>query len=156
MNLNLEMTPREFEEYLHDKIPMTEAMSFKVFEFHPQKVTIGADLKPNINHKSTAFGGSINSLATVCGWAIVFNIIKRVDPYSHIVIQKSSINYLKPISNNFVAICELLDQSKLDKFIKSYHRLGKARIDLRVLIQDGNEIAAEFSGHYVVFKEKSG
>ncbi|GBF10833.1 YiiD C-terminal domain-containing protein [Tepidibacillus infernus] len=146
------MLETEFENYLHERIPITEEMSFKVEEFKLNKVRIGAKLKPNINHKSTAFGGSINSLTTVCGWALVFNNMLDIDPNAHIVIQKSSIQYLKPIETDFVAECELTDERKKEKFVNTFRKLGKARIEVDVIIRDGEEIFAQFKGYYVVFR----
>ena len=83
------MNKYEFEKFLHKQIPITKEMGFSILEFTPSKVKIAAKLEPNINHKSTAFGGSINSLMTVCGWAMAFINIKKVDPEAHIVIQRS-------------------------------------------------------------------
>ena len=143
---------KEFESFLHESIPITEEMSFKVIEFKPWKVRIGAELKPNLNHKATAFGGSINSLMVVCGWALVLNNIKQMDPNAHIVIQKSTISYLRPINKDFVAECELQDEVKKEKFLRSYKRLGKARMEVQVFIYDGEDLAVEFEGHYVAFK----
>ncbi|HWI54170.1 MAG TPA: YiiD C-terminal domain-containing protein [Desulfobacteria bacterium] len=147
-----DMNEKEFEEFLHRRIPITKDMEFNVEEFKTTKVRIGAKLLPNINHKSTAFGGSINSLTTMCGWALVFSNIKTLDPNAHIVIQKSSIAYLKPIDKDFTAECELIDETVRDNFLEMYEQQGKARMEVRVFIRDGEKILAEFCGYYVAFK----
>lgn len=45
----------EFQQLLHQQIPITKAMGFSVVEFTPSKVKVSAKLEPNVNHKSTAF-----------------------------------------------------------------------------------------------------
>jgi thioesterase domain-containing protein len=146
------MNKHEFEQFLHKQIPITEAMEFSVIEFTPSKVRIAARLEPNINHKLTAFGGSINCLMTVCGWAMVFINIKEIDPDAHIVIKKSNINYLLPIDEDFVAECELSDEESKTKFFGMYNRRKKARLNLKVCCYKQDELLAEYEGEYVAFK----
>lgn len=146
------MNKYEFEEFLHKKIPITKAMGFSVIEFTPSKVRISAKLEPNINHKSTAFGGSINSLMTVCGWAMVFINIKEIDPDAHIVIQKSNINYLAPINEDFIAECELSDEQSKGKFLEMYTKHKKGRLNVKVKCYNKETLLAEFEGLYVAFK----
>jgi thioesterase domain-containing protein len=146
------MDKNEFEKLLHEQIPITKAMGFSVIEFTPSKVRILAKLEPNINHKSTAFGGSINCLLTVCGWAMTFINIKGIDPEAHVVIKKSNINYLKPIEEDFIAECELTDEESRDKFIKMYNKHKKGRLNLKVCCYKQDMLLAEYEGEYVAFK----
>lgn len=145
------MNTNEFEKYLHTQIPITHAMQFKVEAFDKTQVSIQAKLAPNINHKSTAFGGSINSLMTVCGWAMMYCLIKPVDTGAHIVIQKSSIQYYQPIHQDFTATCQLEENGIKEKFIQTYQRYNKARLSLKVECKD-TCTSASFEGHYVAFK----
>lgn len=146
------MKEYEFEQFLHNKIPITKEMGIKVIEFTPSRVKILAKLEPNINHKCTAFGGSINSLMTICGWAMVYANIKEIDKDGHIVIQKSSINYLVPIDKDFIAECTFLDEIERKNFFEMYRRRNKARLKLKVTCTDGQKLLAEYEGQYVAFK----
>ncbi|MVX62325.1 DUF4442 domain-containing protein [Clostridium chromiireducens] len=146
------MNKHEFEEFLNEKIPITKAMGLKVIEFTPSKVRVSAKLEPNINHKGTAFGGSINTLMTICGWAMVFINIKEIDPEVHIVIKKSSVNYLAPIREDFIAECELYNEESRKDFLETYNRHKKSRLNLKVSIKDDKTIFAEYEGQYVAFK----
>lgn len=146
------MNKYEFEQFLHEKIPITKEMKFSVIEFTPSKVRIAAKLEPNINHKSTVFGGSINSLMTVCGWAMVFINIKEIDPDVHIVIQKSNISYLTPICEDFIAECELFDEGVKRKFFEMYTKHKKGRLNLKVSCYNEKTLLAEYEGQYVAFK----
>ena len=146
------MDKNEFEQLLHHEIPITKAMGFSVIEFTPSKVRILAKLEPNINHKATAFGGSINCLMTVCGWAMMFINIKGIDPDAHIVIQKSNINYLAPIGEDFIAECTLTDEESKRKFLETFAKHKKARLKLKVSCYNQDTLFAEYEGHYVAFK----
>lgn len=142
----------EFESFLHHQIPITKAMDFKVKEFTPSRVSISAGLESNVNHKLTAFGGSINSLVTVCGWSMVYIHIKPIDPEAHIVIQKSTIEYLSPIRHDFHTVCEMPGEEEMKKFIDMYQKFGRARIKLTVCCFDEGRLAAKYEGQYVAFK----
>lgn len=146
------MDKYEFQQFLYKKIPITKAMEFNVLEFTPWKVRISANFAPNINHKSTAFGGSINSLMTICGWALTFINIKDVDLKAHIVIQKSSINYSAPIKGDFTAECALDNEEQKEKFLSMYNRHKKGRLTLDVYCNDKDKVLAKYNGTYVAFK----
>lgn len=146
------MTENKFQEFLYEQIPITKAMEFSVIEFSKSKVRVKASLKANKNHKNTAFGGSINSLMTVCGWSMVFINIKEVDSNAHIVIQKSNINYIAPIEEDFIAECEFIDEDVRESFIDTYNKHSKSRLKLKVYCYQGKKKLAEFEGQFVAFK----
>ncbi len=58
------MTPSELQTYLHTHIPLSKAMEVEVVQATPDIIELRAPLAPNINHRGTAFGGSISTLAT--------------------------------------------------------------------------------------------
>jgi thioesterase domain-containing protein len=88
---------------------------------------------------------------TVCGWAMMFANIKEIAPEAHIVIQKSSINYLGPIEEDFIAECELTDEETKMKFLDMYDRHKKGRLQLKVFCYDKDILLAKFEGQYVVY-----
>ncbi|MBN7572562.1 thioesterase [Clostridium sp. 2-1] len=146
------MSENEFEQFLHTNIPITEAMGISVTEFTKSRVILAAKLKPNINDKLTAFGGSINTLMTICGWSMVFVNIKEIDPKAQIVIKKSNINYRAPIREDFTAECEIFGDETRREFLETYTKHNKSRLDLKVVIKNKETVFAEYEGQYVVFK----
>jgi thioesterase domain-containing protein len=143
------MKKEEFEKFLHDKIPITKAMEVKVEEFNNLKVRLSAKLEPNINDKGTAFGGSISSLMTLCGWSMAFMIMMETDPNAQVVIQKSSINYLVPIKGNFTAECIMEDGEVKEQFLDMYRERRKGRLKIKVRCYAGDMLSAEYEGTYV-------
>ncbi|MDA8236147.1 MAG: YiiD C-terminal domain-containing protein [Clostridia bacterium] len=152
MDKGMSMSEKEFEEFLQKQIPITNDIILRVEKFTPSKVRLGVELKTNVNNRLLAFGGSINTVMSVCGWALVFSNIISHDADAHIVIQKSSIEYFQPIDSDFVVECELINNEKRERFFKTYKQLGKARLELQVVIKDHQEVMVRFRGLYVVFK----
>lgn len=148
------VSEKGLEVYLNEQLQLSDEIKVRVEEFNPWKVRLGVKIKPNINHLPTAFGGSINNIMAVCGWALVFNMIHRLDPEANLFVQKSSVEYIKPIKTDFTAECEMINKEKRDRFIKTYQRLGKARLEIKVLIKDEQETVARFRGLYVLFRKE--
>jgi len=55
------------QQTLKHEIPLTQATGIKVFEVTEDSITLRAALENNVNHKSTAFGGSLYSLSLLTG-----------------------------------------------------------------------------------------
>lgn len=145
-------TSSSLQSVLHTEIPLTREMQIKVVECNDKRVELSAPLEPNINHKCTAFGGSLYCVAVLCGWSYIYNQMKLNNLSGHIVIQHSEVNYLHPVDGEIRAVCELYDQTILQRFIKTFSRRNKARIKLQINIIYNAEKAMQFIGHYVVHK----
>lgn len=145
------MNKNEFEKFLHYKIPVTEAMEVEVEEFSLSKVRLAAKLEPNVNDKGTAFGGSISSLMTLCGWSMMFALMEQTDPQAQIVVSKSSMRYIAPIKGDFSAECKLPEDGSMEEFLETFKERGKARLRLKVRCFSKGELAADYEGQYVAY-----
>jgi thioesterase domain-containing protein len=143
-------TLAELERTLHAEIPLTRAMGVRVAHFDATGLTLRAPLEPNINHKCTAFGGSLATLATLAGWGLL-QLLLREHPPVTVVIQESSVQYLRPVAEDIQATCAMPQAVELAKFLRNLARKGMARIELVVLIPVGGETAVTFRGRYVAF-----
>jgi thioesterase domain-containing protein len=145
------MTDRSaaLERTLHSEIPISQAMGVRVAAYDGTSLKLTAPLAPNINHKCTAFGGSLYTLAVLCGWGMVHLKLTEADLRKHIVIQESSIRYLLPVDQDMQAECRL-DEAALRQFLRTLAKHGRARLSLDVVITHNNQPAVEFSGRYVV------
>lgn len=124
-------------------------MGIRVAGYDGASLKLTAPLGPNINHKCTAFGGSLYSLAVLCGWGMVHLKLAEAGLHKHIVIQESSIRYLLPVAQDMQAACNM-DDATLRQFMRTLARHGRARLSLDVVISYDNQTAVEFSGRYVV------
>ena len=145
----------QLQSVLHREIPLTVTMGLGVVHCSQERVELTAPLEPNINHKCTAFGGSLYSVAVLCGWGLVFHQMHLNKLQGHIVIQHSEIEYKLPVDGEIRAVCVIDDEKKLRRFLKTYRRKNIARIKLNVKILYNNQEAALFTGRYVIHKELS-
>jgi thioesterase domain-containing protein len=139
----------DLQNTLHEEIPVTQAMGLQVAWCEPSYVTLKAPLKANINHKNTVFGGSLNSLATLAAWSMLWVILREAKIEAEIVIQDSSVDYLLPVTGDFSATCRCPDPITLSRFMNMLSRKGIARIELCADIYQGDKLALSFKGRYV-------
>ena len=118
-------------------------MQASVVSLTPESTTLSAPLDPNLNHRETAFGGSVAALAILSGWAHVHFRLRGEGFETHTVIQDSSVRYNKPIEGAFAATCGDIDAEDWTRFVRTLSRKGKARIHVVATIESGGEAAAE-------------
>jgi len=142
---------RELERTLHAEIPLTRAMGVRVVRADQNGLVIGAALAPNLNHKKTAFGGSLNSLATLACWGLIQLLVRDRGRTITVVIQESSVQFLKPVMRDFEAICPLPSDPVIERFLHMLERKGRARLALDSAIHADGEIALRFRGQFVAY-----
>ncbi len=148
---------------LESEIPISRALGIKVLEATPPRLVLQAPLAGNINHKHTVFAGSLNAVATLAGWGVIYTALHRTGLLAQVVIQESAISYIKPVPSDFLAICEYPSEAQLTEAVEACLRKGKGRISLDVPIyavgEDFSppdatepEPLAVFSGIYVILR----
>ena len=140
----------KLNEVLHHEIPLSRDMGIQVVEYDGSCLTLQAPLDKNINHKMTAFGGSLYSIAVLSGWGLLYLLLQEKGLEGHIVIHESQVKYHQPVQGDLIATGCLNKQADLERFTRIYRRSGKARISLRSEIYFGGVLAFEFNGQYVV------
>lgn len=125
-----QMQAPELERYLHDHIPISAAMGISVVECSRAAVRLRAALAPNVNHRSTAFGGSVASLGILSAWCLLRVNLHGLDPLPHIVIQRTEVEYLDPIHADFDALSAGPLEKEWERFHHSLKRRGKARLKI--------------------------
>lgn len=143
------ITSQQLESVLHTEIPITQAMQIGVRFCSDKAVMLTAPLAPNINHKQTAFGGSLYSVAVLSGWSMTYLLLERLGIEAQIVIHQSEIDYLAPVAATIEAHCELSSDIDIEKFNKLMQRKGRARLKLKSRIVSDGKTAVEFEGVYV-------
>ena len=63
---------RDTERFLHEQIPLTQAMGVQIESYDEAQLVVTAPLEPNHNHLGTAFGGSLSALTTLTGYAMLW------------------------------------------------------------------------------------
>lgn len=143
------------ESVLHHDIPLTRDMGLRVLDWREQQLSLYLPLDPNVNHKSTMFGGSLYCGAVLAGWGWLHLRLKEEGiTDGHIVIQEGQISYPLPVTGDATAICPAPDERVWKKFLAMYRRYGRARLVLQTrIVNVGSEVdAVTFSGQYVLHR----
>lgn len=143
----------EVEAYLRKHIPLSSRMEIYVVEAGPERVCIEAPLEPaNVNHRSTAFGGSVAALAILTGWTLVHLRLRAEDLVAQTVIQRSAVDYDAPIHGAFRAVSQPIEESAWERFTRGITKHGKGRVHVSVSVMIEGEAAATFRGAYVAIR----
>ncbi|GAB4063896.1 YiiD C-terminal domain-containing protein [Uliginosibacterium sediminicola] len=143
------MNPDFLQDYLYAHIPISQAMGVKVHALTDNSVSLWAPLAPNINHRGTAFGGSISTLATLSAWSLLRVGVHDISPLPTLVVRRNSVEYLKPIEGEFIATATRPDAESWQIFLDTLHARGRARLSLEALVHYADQEAASFSGVFV-------
>ena len=152
MNDNLKSTDplRDAEAFLHERIPLTRAMGLCVRSNDENGFAVEAPVALNFNHLRTAFGGSINAVATLAAYGLLWMELRGEE--ADVVIRDSSIRFLRPIHETIHAVCARPDAEAWRAFQMALRTKGKARITLRVRAEENSLVAAEFEGTFVALR----
>ena len=141
---------RQLEELFYAKIPITRALGVTVEDSDEGRLVLAAPLGENVNHLGTAFGGSLNALAVLSGYGLLW--LELRDAECHIVIRDSSISYDRPVRGDISAVCVRPDEEVLEAFRRTFQQKGRARIVLSATIDDGGVTAVRFRGTFVAMR----
>lgn len=141
---------RDTERFLHEQIPLTQAMGVVLESYDAAQLVVTAPLEPNHNHLGTAFGGSLSALATLTGYAMLW--LQLGDRNAHIVIRESTIRYKRPVRGMLRAICLRPNEATLAEFRTTFAANGKAHVKLQVRIEHADHVCVEFEGDFVALR----
>ena len=143
------MDARELEDYLHAHIPLSAAMQVAVVAVEASGVTLAAPLAPNINHRDTVFGGSASAVAILAAWSLLHTRMRAEGVAARLVIQSNAMEYLLPIAGDFTARSALAEPDQWPRFMRTFARMGRARLRVTAELQGDGHVAARLSGEFV-------
>jgi thioesterase domain-containing protein len=143
------MSAATLERYLHTQIPLSAAMQVAVVEASSKRVRLAAPLAPNINHRSTVFGGSAAALATLAAWSLVHLRLAEQEFSGRLVIRRSTMDFEQPIAGGFEAVAEAPDAEHWRRFSAAVARGRPARIEMRAALCFEDARAGAFTGEFV-------
>lgn len=137
---------RLLQEYLDHAIPLVPQMQVSVDALSDTALVLSAPLAPNRNHIGTVFGGSLNGLATLSCWGLVWLLLHGRN--AHIVIHESHMKFSRPATGTFSAGCTIPGENILDDFVRQYEQRGRARLGLAAEVLCENATVATFEGSF--------
>ncbi len=133
------------------EIPITREIGITVAHYNGEQLGLSAPLERNLNHKATAFAGSLNSVVTLAGWGMIWLLLKELDTAATIVIQDSASHYRRPVTRDFTAICSRPPGEQVEQFARTLREKGRARLELSATIHEQDVLVMSFQGRYVAF-----
>lgn len=149
-------TSDEVETYLREHIPLSGDMGVRVLDPGPDRVVLEAPLEPNLNHRATAFGGSVAAVAMLAGWALVHFRLKAEGVAAETVIHRGDMRYDAPIQGPFRALCARVADGPWQRFTKAIVRHGRGRIGVVVTVEVGGGAVATLGASYVALAGSGG
>ena len=132
-------------------------MGMRVLQADGKRVLLCAPLKPNLNHRATFFGGSAAALATLAAWGLAHRRLEEEAGLdAHLVIQRSSMEYLEPAAAEVEAECLAPPDEVWSKLVRTIRRWGKGRIELSAQLRVKGKVVGSFEGAFVALTEKRG
>lgn len=140
----------ELLHFMRDTIPLARNMGIELAACGDDTLALRAPLAPNVNDKGCAFGGSLVSVMTLCGWALVELALRQRQLDCDLFVAESSVAYLAPVWHDFRAESRLSDASQWPLFFATLSARGKARIEIECTVPDtGGASAATLRARFV-------
>lgn len=146
------MTLDEITAYLHEHIPVTRGLGAAAAHWDGASLRLAAPLTPNLNHRGTAFGGSMSALAILAGWGAVHLGLRERGIESGVVIQRSAMDFLAPVEGDFTATATLPAPGPWLRFVATLERHGRARVTVPATIACGSVVGASHQGTYAALR----
>lgn len=129
--------------FIRNEIPLALAMDLQLDHVDDDLLSLRAPLAPNVNDKGCAFGGSLVSLMTLSGWALVELALRRKGHDCDVFVAESGVRYLSPLWQDFRSEARLVGEADWITFFRTLETRGKARIQVACCIpgEDGRPAA---------------
>ncbi|HWA15255.1 MAG TPA: YiiD C-terminal domain-containing protein [Gemmatimonadales bacterium] len=138
---------------LRDAMPVAGRLGVEVADYRDGILSLRAPLALNLNDKGTAFAGSLAMVATLTGWSLMWLLLRQHHVSGDIVLQDSSVKYLRPVVEDFTASTTMPSPSELQPMLDALARKGKGRLKLEVTVADRAGLIVKFTGRYVVSRK---
>ncbi|HKT30893.1 MAG TPA: YiiD C-terminal domain-containing protein [Gammaproteobacteria bacterium] len=140
------------QAYLYTHIPLVRHMQLRVDNWDASGLTLSAALAANLNHEGTAFGGSLESLAMLACWGLVWLLLEH-EPAVHIVVAESRMQFLRPVTDTLIAHCALPEPAARQTFFDTLERRNRARFELQAEIRQAHIVCAKFAGRFAAYRD---
>ncbi|HEY8585835.1 MAG TPA: YiiD C-terminal domain-containing protein [Rhodanobacter sp.] len=139
MSTTIDTAPaQQLIQFIRDEIPLARAMDLQLADFDDTRLCLHAPLAPNINDKGCAFGGSLVSLMTLNGWALVELALRRRGDDCDVFVAESRVRYLAPVWEDLHSEARLAADADWVTFFRMLDTRSKARISVECVVPDAH------------------
>lgn len=141
---------RALEQLFYKHIPITKLLGVNVVRYNGSRLVVHAPLAINANHYGTAFAGSIGALLMLGGLTIIRLKLADMGFQAHIMLAKSRIMYLHPVTTDIEASCELASALVASRIRRQWKRRDIINVQVQGHVQAASRIAVKYSGCYAI------
>lgn len=141
------------QSMLREEIPLAGFMDVEVRDADETGVALWAPMGPNVNVHGTMFGGSLGSLCLLAGWTLLHRVLLAEGLPHELVVQRTRMDYLAPVTGAVDIYARTPEASVLERFLKTFRRRGRGRIQVEMEARYGGRGAAIMQAWYVALAE---
>jgi thioesterase domain-containing protein len=130
------------QQRIHQAIPLSQAMGFRITELADTRITVAAPLQPNINIHGTGFAGSLYALGILTVWGLCDHVIASAALEADLVVAEAGIKYRAPVRTDIVCHSSVSEEAARS-FVEELATRRRSRIALDVTV--GREPCAVLS-----------
>jgi thioesterase domain-containing protein len=143
------MTLDEITAFVHARIPSTRHLGARAEHYDGASLRLAAPLVTNVNHRGTAFGGSLSALAILSGWLLLHLKLREGELSTRLVIQRSALDYLAPVDGDFTATATLPSPGVWERFLRTLARHRSARVRVPSTLACATGVGGRHEGTFV-------
>lgn len=148
--IEAKLQAQQLIQFIRDEIPLAHAMDLELADCNEHTLTLRAPLTPNVNDKGCAFGGSLVSVMTLSGWALVELALRRRGMDCDVFVAESSVRYLAPLWDDFLSEARIAADASWATFFTTLASRGRARIAVDCVVPGTNgEPACSLNARFV-------
>ena len=148
-------TEQYLTDFLTEHMEVAQYLGMKVQSYDSRTLSLSIDLKPSLNDKLTAWGGSLYGLTVMNCWGMYYLQCRErgIDP--NLVVSHGEIDYLAPVDEELVvSVCDASDIDWDEVFAKVAAK-GRATVSLSARVFNRGKEAVQFSGRYTLVGVKN-
>ncbi len=137
-------------DFLTQNLAVSQYLGMKVQSYDSKTLTLSIDLKPSLNDKLTAWGGSLYGLTVMNCWGMYYLQCRERDIEPNLVVSQGVIDYLLPVDDTIIISSCYASTVDWDKVFTKVARSGRATVSLKAHVFNGKQKAVEFTGRYTL------
>ncbi|MCB0385687.1 MAG: YiiD C-terminal domain-containing protein [Bdellovibrionales bacterium] len=138
---------------IHDQIPISQAMGLEELHISEEGLKLSARLLPNRNHRGTAFGGSLNSIMLLAGWAWLHQWLEREKVAAYVVVRDCATRFYSAIAKDFVVEVESPPVEVEARFLRTWQKRGIAQLPLLIRSYGDKRVAVVMKAQFAAVRD---
>lgn len=130
-------------DLLADIVP-AQALQISVSNHWKNGIELSAPLEPNLNDKGTAFAGSISSMLTLAGWALMTRELQTAGIRAEVMVVNSETDFTATLCSDLKSVAEV-SEAEIVRVLQELETRGRSRICINSSIPGHAKMTASYA-----------